>query len=304
MEKKKILDPKVYSSGQQWRLLGCHKKGKDNNKDFCEEWQYFGETIYHWTGGINPKLRKLQQLRDTLITMRYYDDVTKKEDDAFRPTEKKTMMKERANIDEASLDEAYEYICENNLLPDYEARKNQGNPKFLILDRIRSGYCSQCQRDHGGGDSKGDKGYLWVNSKGEIFFKCYRSEGKGELIGVISEQDKRTEEIERPIEDPIVEDEKKEAKQSPVMKKGKFPSKIPLSKSKRRRNTRSTKKTIPKRRITRIIHRDINGNLSRLPFSPTMKDRSARTSIRNTSNPSSMRFVIHKGNFPFPRICY
>jgi hypothetical protein len=184
-----INDGTANSSFKQWRLLNCHKIGKDNVKKFMERWtDLWGRKIEHHSLGIkDEEARKLQQFRDTLI--------------GYRPwmREKKEYLLVDLPIPEEKTQPALPFrsSIDDLKLPDWIRKQFSLHPKSdkIELKRIAPGSCPLCTPikikmgiPEDEAIHENNNAFLEERCDGKIVYKCYqflldyrkRPEAKGE----------------------------------------------------------------------------------------------------------------------------
>lgn len=185
-EYKQYIDHKVYSSLQQFRILGSHKIGKNNIKVFNEIWKYKGKVIkYMYPTYVESENHKLVlQLTASLVTttegckilpilvpekaIKRYDDpnwtgITKEE------AEKAIQLLADKNS-VSYKDHTFPFILDDI------------NDHFIVLKRRYASSCRICNRIH-----EHENPYLFVvGNQKSVWFDCRRSiDNKKFFVGKI-----------------------------------------------------------------------------------------------------------------------
>ncbi len=174
---KTIIDPKVYSSNQNFRLLYCTKPGREAYKIVPGVPKLDELDISYVKKLSNEQLENIPQyslFKRLLLT--YVPGETFILD---IPEKYKTNIPEikiENHIYDTSLLDAYNSWSKNNVelanqydIPDIHSCDRKYN--IIRLDRNQPGYCVMCDRIH-----NKDNAYLTINSTGNICYNCYRNE--------------------------------------------------------------------------------------------------------------------------------
>jgi hypothetical protein len=150
----KYVDLAVYSSAQQFRLLGSSKIGTNRIKKFMNKWKYKGEIITYYT---NPDTYTM--LKSSLVSL---IDGCELLDVPNIDVDNKIIYSE----DEDILKILYNYLHD---IP-FKIRHRKGN--VIVLDRIKPSYCNICKRIH-----EHENGYVIVIDDEQIWYSCRRGKG-------------------------------------------------------------------------------------------------------------------------------
>lgn len=152
------IDPAVYSSFQQFRIIGNRKAGTTRTKQFLKEWSYNKNLI------VNSLDDHKQIFLHSLIGYTPYCSPL-------------PLLESNAPIDNyQELPDDYAKFIDQIPNEQYSYKKVKGN--MVILERIRSGYCQICEREH-----EHENAYIVAN-KGEVLFYCRRNK-KAHRLGYL-----------------------------------------------------------------------------------------------------------------------
>ncbi len=172
-----IIDPKVYSSNQNFRLLYCTKPGRQaykllDNSPILDELTL--TKIKHMSDTRLEKVPQYKEFKDMLIT--YVPGRTMILDIPHKYNKIPKSNNTHQVASHSSLLNAYNIWRSNNKeladqykIPSdtsYDIKNNR-----IRLDRIKPGLCEKCDRVH-----YKDNAYLVVNNNGNVYFNCYRNE--------------------------------------------------------------------------------------------------------------------------------
>jgi hypothetical protein len=173
----KYLDPQVYSSKQNFRLVGSQKIGSRRPKVFCETFEYEGETILHRfdeefeEDEDSQRLKRLTILKESLVSLTnecMYLPLFNVE------TEQATSYADTGDLKPEVIDKALELFeksgnvrWEDPRFP-YAVRDIKG--PIISLRRLRPSKCPICRRVH-----QSENPYLLV-AYNTVYFYCRRAE--------------------------------------------------------------------------------------------------------------------------------
>lgn len=165
----KYIDEGVYSKKQQFRLIGCHKWGKENDKELCERlcWKY----------EIPKRYRKNTWYYNFLMSL---VSVTCDCDplSGFQPPEKPRYDHGSLEYDEEDLDRVLEMFFTDEMKETFRFLNmtEQEGAMVIILQRLRPSECQICKRVH-----EHENPFLIVNGDGNIYFDCRRRTGEKKM---------------------------------------------------------------------------------------------------------------------------
>jgi hypothetical protein len=173
------VDHMVYSSTQNFRLLGSQKPNSFRPKKYCPTFTYLGKTIEHkypiefrneehkqleifkyslcsWTSGCKYLPSFINHLSDNEVVYRNFV---------------------QGDLTETQIKEGLSLLPKSKDFP-FSVRDIKGN--FINLKRERSSYCSLCQRVH-----DNDNAYLSIYNDC-VYFYCRRNDNDKLFIGTIA----------------------------------------------------------------------------------------------------------------------
>lgn len=180
-EYRDYVDDMVYSSLQNFRLLGSQKPGSNRPKRIVREWSYSGE-IYEV-----PERDKLEELKESMITC-IEGCVPFPQFDIVDKPKQRPIDIEDHDIPGEIIESCHEDIRE--LFGDSVSfSKIQGN--LLIYERLASSYCKVCDRVH---DSISPfVGIFYIKGSWKSYLYCFRSKGKKIKLSDYEDEDKEDE---------------------------------------------------------------------------------------------------------------
>jgi len=190
---KIIIDPKVYSSLQQFRIVGSQKNGSNRPKIFNRQWQYHNQPInYQYCEPPEGDGHKMMMILGASLVSniscckflpKFID-----EEEMKRAEEKKLQS---SKYKENDINITKEIIKQSLVMLAGKAGMNFRDRKFpytyssvenglIILKRERASKCQICDRIH-----EHENPFLIVKNNGELFFNCRRSD-KSLYIGNVN----------------------------------------------------------------------------------------------------------------------
>lgn len=196
-EYKEFIDPGVYSSRQQFRIVGSQKPNSGRPKIFLEKWSYFGKEIVHDYGVEieSPEHKGAVILGESLIT------VVSNSTLLCHPTLECPSKKRReeSEFEDVSPELAIRALQLYASRGDMNIRDRRFPYKIssiegglVILKRTRASRCPICERVH-----TSENPYLLVVNE-EVYFYCRRS-NDNLYVGT----------LHLPVEVPIEEEKEK-----------------------------------------------------------------------------------------------
>lgn len=175
MEKsyRKWVDPSVYSSKKNFRTLLSTKLNQNRYKILNNEWLYKGKNISYKAIESEPNISDWFDY--TLITSVANSvplPIINPYQNDNNNISKIIYNNEVPDVIVSQFNRAFDIACVNtykseNIVPHVNYKTNKQNGFRLNLIRVKSSYCSMCDRFH---DSNG--AYLNVNYKGDVKFLC------------------------------------------------------------------------------------------------------------------------------------
>ena len=181
------IDSGVYSSKQNFRILGSQKIGSYRPKKFCEDFTFLGKEIKHMydVDLHSEEYKKLECFKESLVCwisdceyLPSFQDPIKREQYVNQHTDM-----DYGDLSEASIEEAIKLmndarITKGSKFP-FVIREVQGN--VISLRRLRPSYCFICKRIH-----EHENPYLLVIGM-DVHFCCRRSGTETYILGTLSE---------------------------------------------------------------------------------------------------------------------
>lgn len=153
---KHCVDHMVYSRKQLFRLLHCHKYGKDNIKRIAGQWKYHGKIITYC------KTDPYERFLATLVT-----DVGNCRSIKALSIMPKYMELNGTEIDDEDVQLAYDACSKIWLTLPFDFGEIRDN--MIILAKRYAWHCIICKKEHNNNNA-----YLTIcHSSGEIRFHCY-----------------------------------------------------------------------------------------------------------------------------------
>ena len=182
IEYKKYMDEKVYSSLQQFRILGSRKFDKNNTKVFQETWNYRNQTIkYMYPVYVESSSHKeILQLAASLVTETSSCSmlpilVPEKVNKRFDDPNWTGITKEEAENALQMLADMNSISCKDSNFPFFF---EDIEDHFVILKRRYASSCRVCERIH-----EKENPYLFiVGNQKTIWFDCRRSNNNKKLF--------------------------------------------------------------------------------------------------------------------------
>jgi len=166
-----LIDSKVYSSLQQFRLLGSTKASTNRYKIFVQRGEYI------------PK----NELTSSLISytvggkeLPHFLDIEDEDDD----DESKLTLMDGDDLISEAMDMLATTFGDSH---PFEYKENRDN--FMLLKRLYPSYCDLCNRIH-----ENENPYMFITKGGILKFNCRRAEGiyksLGRIIDIKSDENK------------------------------------------------------------------------------------------------------------------
>jgi len=186
-ENRFYVDHSVYSSKQNFRLLGSQKIGSYRPKIFCETYSFLGKEIKHIydVDFRSPQHKQLEYFKISLVSwiseceyLPCFQDESQRE----RYITQRIDM-DYGDLSDASVEEAIQIMnkkrkMEGSKFP-FAVREVRGN--VISLRRLRPSWCYICERTH-----EHENPYLLIMGK-DVYFYCRRAGSKGYLLGTLTE---------------------------------------------------------------------------------------------------------------------
>lgn len=175
----KYVDHSVYSSRQNFRLLGHQKINSNRPKLFQNPMLYQSDVVEHLydidfdeTPEKNLELLKVESLKESLVS--WVEDCEYLP--AFETEEERTKKKKYEDLGDLTAEtvEKAKVILDQRNFP-FVIRDIKG--PIISLRRLRPSFCEVCQRTH-----EHENPYLLI-VEDNIYFCCRRTQGKKMLLG-------------------------------------------------------------------------------------------------------------------------
>lgn len=160
----KYIDHAVYGKSQQYRIVGCQKKGSGRTKKLCDKFNYNGKEYTHQflEKGI------MCTLYESLVTFTSGCRLLP----SIQPEVTKSFFTNETIFNDDDVKIIIEKIEDNFGLGVFSFDNIQG--EFMNLKRLKPSYCECCKRIH---SSQNPYITVWENN---VYFNCRRSvDGKG-----------------------------------------------------------------------------------------------------------------------------
>ncbi len=178
---KKYLDEKVYSSIQQFRLLGHTKPGQQRHKKLLKQWNHDGMTVT----GDHP-YSDYEQFLESLVSF-------VKEDSVLLPQPEETIISSKRKYDyneipPAVLEGALELLRIHLHVSDHWIF-HRTQSTLVLLKRTKPSPCPICQGDE---EHTGNNPFLALSCQGtrwKVYYFCrsQRAQNRGLFLGEIEE---------------------------------------------------------------------------------------------------------------------
>ena len=186
----KYIDPAVYSSRQQFRMLGNRKPGSTRVKTLRSIWKY-KDTMVRYTLGDTSDYRRtdMEYFRRSLVT----------ETDGCLVIPISSRVKPKI-FEEGEEINNTEFLSAKKLIETvitgfsdkFEYRGVKG--RLLLLKTLESYYCKSCDREH-----EKENPYIVVGHKGRVIFRCRRSDN-GLVLGRIKvDSEEQEKQVDRAV---------------------------------------------------------------------------------------------------------
>ncbi len=168
---KKFIDASVYSSKQQFRIVGSQKLNSNRPKILSEQWLYKNELIkYQYTEEpTSDKHKMILQLEASLIS----HTTTCKFFPIFVGKTRKIFTDNRAltnNEIKYCLNLLASHGGMNYTSPNFPYKFQKVQKSLIVLKRIKPSKCQICQRIH-----DHENPYLVVNNDNNVYYHCRRA---------------------------------------------------------------------------------------------------------------------------------
>jgi len=181
-EYKKYIDSKVYSTLQQFRMLGSHKIGKENIKVFNEVWRY-KDTIVKYIYPVQVESenhKNVLQLTASLVTTTNGCKIL-----PFIAPDKSVRRYDDPNwtgITREEAERAIQMLADKNSIsykdPSFPFLLDDIDDHFVTLKRRSASSCRVCERIH-----EHENPYLFiVGNQKSVWFDCRRSSDNKKLF--------------------------------------------------------------------------------------------------------------------------
>lgn len=179
---KTIMDSKVYTKLQNFRIVGCTKELANRYK-YITDFQYQGETIQHQysTGELRQETQYLQQLLETIISCPEGSGQL-----VIVPERRTVLENTPTSIDDTIINKAIvmlnDYLGFNIRLKSSPIVYKQTKDNMIILQRNKASSCNICNREH-----EHENPYAMIQfyfNHYKLYYSCRRCEGM-KCLGII-----------------------------------------------------------------------------------------------------------------------
>ena len=171
-----FIDSAVYSSLQQFRILGSRKMGTERTKTFLNIWSFRNQIISHnYTENFeNERHKEILELDASLITVtsscQYIPTLVPEE-------EKQRIRNKNTNYEEIDINiarKAFELLANHAGMSSsdrkFPFRLTGIKDSLVLLKRIKASYCTLCSRIH-----SSENGYMVVvGEEQNVYYNCRR----------------------------------------------------------------------------------------------------------------------------------
>lgn len=176
---KVFIDPKVYNSRQQFRILGSRKFGSDRTKIFLDTWTYKGQEIK-----FTPK-ESYENLKPNLVSLKIFTHslITVTHDCICLPDLIIESINPKLDHPDLKFDPAQIETLINDVNKEFQCKFDIDSSRGTLISlRNTKGYfCKMCERNH-----QNENPFLTVTIRGNVYFNCRRDHKKrGFKIGSI-----------------------------------------------------------------------------------------------------------------------
>lgn len=182
-----FIDDKVYSSRQQFRIVGSEKQGSGRPKVLQRVWKHHDKTIHHRFCEEDEEMycdgddwdRTLVELTHSIVSNTSGCILV----NTILPLTRRVYTRSLLEVDDIGEDMAHD-ACEKtkNVLDHFPYKMNGIIGEIVILRRTRPDYCDFCKKVH-----EHENAFLTVRPEGNeytVMFYCRRGQERGgKLIG-------------------------------------------------------------------------------------------------------------------------
>jgi len=187
VENAVYVDHSVYSSKQNFRLLGSQKILSYRPKKFCETYSFAGKEVKHLydVDFLSPEHKQLESFKISLLSwVSECEYLPSFQDDSERERYIKHQIDmDYGDLSDTSIEEAIQIMhrslqAEGSKFP-FAVREVRGN--IVSLRRLRPSWCYICERTH-----EHENPYLLIVGR-DVHFCCRRSGSKSYLLGTLTQ---------------------------------------------------------------------------------------------------------------------
>ena len=185
---RRCIDETMYSSKQQFRLLGSQKLGSGRPKIFVDKWYYKGQLIeYTFPESINQSedintLKFTTLFAKSCVTVTYdceYLNIEVDEDEKIIPRQYTSNDDGDVEITEEIITAITNRI-DKVALDIFKFDKVVGS--LILLRRKKPANCSICNRVH-----ENENAFLRIDKNGQVWFYCRRNEDSKNKVADLSD---------------------------------------------------------------------------------------------------------------------
>lgn len=185
-ENRVFVDHSVYSSKQNFRLVGSQKIGSYRPKKFCEVYSFGGKEIKHVydVSFRSEEHKRLESFKISLISwVSECEYLPSFQDDYQRERYFKEYVEEDyGDLSDGTIEEAIQILDDTrkSLVSKFpfEVREVKGN--IISLRRLRPSWCNMCGRSH-----EHENPYIMIVGN-DLHFCCRRSNSGSEILGTLT----------------------------------------------------------------------------------------------------------------------
>lgn len=178
----KYIDRSVYSSLQQFRIVGCQKSNSGRIKTFQEQWNFEGREINYEFPVVmkrnDENYKNMIILSTSLITnvinCEEMPAFLERDNEGILLSKKKKFFGDTANLNSKIIRLALELIGRNIGIPlhdrSFPFRFKEVDGALIMLKRVRRSFCSACDRIH-----QNENPFMFIfGEDNKVYFNCRR----------------------------------------------------------------------------------------------------------------------------------
>lgn len=167
-----FIDSAVYSSRQQFRIIGSQKLESNRPKIFHEQFRYNNDDYTHaYTEDVSdPEMKELTNLSESLVGFKSGCIMLPS---LLPPKEIRSYDTNLADLDDVSVDQCMKMLQSSMKHCPFTVKEVRGH--FISLLREAPSHCPLCDRIH-----DNEHPYIVINS-GKVYWNCRRNNGEKNL---------------------------------------------------------------------------------------------------------------------------